>query len=339
LFSTDASTVGEVLHRTGIKLGPNDLVEPAASTVMPPGPFNINVYRAHHVLVVDGSHSYNVDSAYDSPHLLAEAAGLTLYPEDKYQTQVIINIVKADAVGEEVMVQRATPFSVQVDGKTDNLRTQAKTVGAALKDAGILLGAKDTVSQPLTAPVLAGTNIQITRVTDALVTLTQVLPAPVQTVTDPNALQGLTTVTQAGTNGQKTVVYMIHYRDGVEISRQQVQVVSQTAPVPQIVSVGTKVLFEGSVEYWRPQVIAAAQQYGLDPNMMLRIMQCESNGNAADVSTFVVDGQHPTGLFQYLPSTWLGAGGTTSNIMDGSTQIQLTAKKMAADGTGAWACQ
>ncbi len=339
LFATNAATVGQVLNRAGVKLGAGDLVEPAASTSLPSGQFNINVYRARRVLVVDGSHQYLVNSAYQSPHLLAQAAGLTLYPEDKYQTGVITNFVQTGAVGEEVVVNRAIPFTVQVDGKTYNLRTQAKTVQSALTGAGIALGPKDIVSAPLTAPVTAGEGIGITRVTEALATITQTIPFAVQNATDPDLMQGQTQVKTPGVNGQKTATYMIHYTNGAETSRDLVQLVSQTAPVPQVVEIGTMVIFEGSVEYWRPQVDAAASANGIDPNMMLRIMECESNGNAADVSSFVVDGQHPTGLFQFLPSTWAADGGTPSNIMDGSAQIQIAAKVMATQGTGAWACQ
>src|SRR5207302_887645 len=110
-----------------------------------------------------------------------------------------------------------------------------------------------------------------------------------------------------GSDGQKTVTYRIHYQDGKEIGREVVQIVSQTDPVAQMVSVGTKVMFAGNVEYWRPQVVAAAAANGLDPNMMLRIMNCETHGNASDISVFVINGQHPTGLFQFLPSTWATA--------------------------------
>jgi len=186
---------------------------------------------------------------------------------------------------------------------------------------------------------VAASTVEITRVTEALATITEILKRPVQTVTDPSILKGQTQVRTPGADGQKTVTYLIHYTDGVETTRTPVQVVSQTAPQTQVVVIGTKVIFAGNVEYWRPQVVAAATQWGLDPNTMLRIMQCESNGNASDVSAFVVDGQHPTGLFQYLPSTWIAAGGTKDNIFDGSVQIQITAKKMAAQGTKAWACQ
>jgi uncharacterized protein YabE (DUF348 family) len=341
LFSSNSGTVGDVLHQAGVTLAEGDLVDPSANTPLPQGPFNINVYRARPVVVVDGTQDFYIHSAYSSPDLLAKAAGLTVYPEDKYNTGIVTDteVLKYGNVGEQVTIIRAKPISVNVDGSVRSIRTQANTVGEALKDAGISLGLKDTVSVPLSSPIIPGMLVTVTRVTDATVTLTQAIPRTVQTVTDPDVMKGQQVVQTAGSDGQKTVTYEIHYRNGVETSRELLQVVSQTAPVTEVVAIGTKVLFEGSVEYWRPLVEQAAAQWGLDPNVMLRIMQCESNGNAGDVSTFVVLGQHPEGLFQYLPSTWEAAGGTADNIFDGPTQIQITAKKMATEGTGAWACQ
>jgi hypothetical protein len=181
--------------------------------------------------------------------------------------------------------------------------------------------------------------LTVTRVTQAVVTQAQVLPFQTQNVNDPNLLKGQTQVETAGVNGQKVATYLAHYVDGVETSQQLLQVVSNTPPTTQVVQVGTEVIFEGSVMYWRPQVLTAAAEYGVDPNLMLQIMECESNGNAVDVSTFVIDGQHPTGLFQYLPTTWQADGGAPGDILNGSAQIQITAKVIAQQGTGAWECQ
>jgi hypothetical protein len=86
-------------------------------------------------------------------------------------------------------------------------------------------------------------------------------------------------------------------------------------------------------------VMEAAAKWNFDPNTMLRIMACESRGNATTVSHFIVNGEHPTGLFQYLPSTWRSSGGNDSNILDGAAQIEVTAQKMATQGTGAWQCK
>lgn len=339
LFATDAATVGDVLSRANIKLAGKDLVEPAASTPVPTGPFNINVYRARPVIVVDGLQTYRLSSAYQSPRLLALAAGLIVYPEDQFRTQVISDIVGSDAIGEEVIVTRAKPLNLKVDGQTRIIRTQAASVGDSLKDAGVALGAKDTVSAGLASPVISGMDVTITRVTEAQVTLTQTLPHGVQQIDDPTLLKGVSSVKTPGVDGQKTVTYLIHYQDGKETARETIQVVSEVQPVTQVVIMGTKVIFAGSVEYWRPMVVAAATAWGLDPNTMLRIMNCESHGNASSISTFIVNGEHPTGLFQFLPSTWRSAGGTNNNILDGALQIQLAAKKMAHEGTSAWQCK
>jgi resuscitation-promoting factor RpfB len=339
LFSTDAPTVGEVLRRSNVELATNDLVEPSPDTKLSQGQFNINVYRARPVLVIDGAQSYHIRSAYQSPRLLALAAGLSVYGEDQYDSSVVTDIVDSDTIGEQVVIKRAKPLTVQVDGRTRTLRTQSKVLGDALAGADIAIAPKDTVSLPLTAPVVPGMTVAITRVTEAVITQTNVLPRPVVTVTDPAVLKGVTTVRTAGADGQKTITYRVHYQNGVETKRETLQVVSQAAPVTKVVVVGTKVIFSGSVEYWRPLVEAAAAQWGMDPNTMLRIMTCESRGNASSISQFIINGEHPTGLFQYLPSTWRAAGGTDDNILDGAVQIQLTAKKMSLYGTKPWQCQ
>ncbi len=339
LFATDAPTVGQVLERSGVKQAANDLVEPAQDTPVTHGQFNINVYRARPVLVVDGLRSYRLTSAYQSPRLLALAAGLTVYAEDTYHTEIVTDLVSDGAIGQKVTLTRAKPLTIKVDGTIRSIRTQAPTIKTALAGAGISLGLKDTVSAPLDSPVLPGTSVQVTRVSEVVATLTATIPRSVKTLTDPTLLKGLKQVQTEGADGQKTTTYRIHYTDGRETSREVLQVVSQTAPVTKIVLIGTKVIFAGSVEYWRPQVEAAAAQWGIDPNMMLRIMACESHGNAAAVNSATVNGQHASGLFQYLPSTWRQAGGTDANIFDGSVQIQLTAKKMALYGTGPWACK
>jgi uncharacterized protein YabE (DUF348 family) len=339
LFATDATTVGDVLRRAGVKLGEGDLVEPSADTHVDKGQFNVNVYRARNILVQDGLQTYHIKSAYQSPRLLALAAGLTVYAEDQYHTEVITDIVGNDAIGEKVSLERAKPLVVKVDGATRTIRTQAGTVGGALKTAGIALGLKDTVSETPTTPVVSGATVQITRVSEVVATITQTLPRATKTITDPTLLKGQTHVKTEGSDGQKTVTYRIHYQDGVETGREALQVVSQTAPADKVVVEGTKVLFAGSVEYWRPLVETAAAQWNFDPNTMMRIMDCESHGNATSIRHFIINGEHPTGLFQYLPSTWRSAGGTDDNILDGATQIKLTAKKMALYGTKPWQCQ
>lgn len=344
VFTTEAATVGDVLTRAKVVLAKGDLVEPALSAPVTNGFFNINVYRARPVQVADGAKSYEIQSAYHSPRLLADAAGIKLYPEDELKADVITDFVAADTLGVKVSVIRALPVSVRVDGKTISFRTQADTLGEALAGAGIKLGLKDTISLPLTTPVTAGLKATIIRVSEVESQQTTTIARKVQTVSDPELPKGTTKVRQEGSDGQKVALYRIHYRNGVETKRETLKLISEKAPVDKVIVVGTKVFFAGSVEYWRPLVIQAATANGIDPNMMLRIMACESGGNATAINRSTVYSpvyghEHASGLFQFLPSTWRSAGGNDANIFDGPTQIRLTAQYMARYGTRAWACK
>jgi len=339
IVSTDAATVGELLGRTSVKLGSGDSVEPALSTVIPAGFFNINVYRARPVIVVDGYRSIRFNSSSRSPRIMAQQAGLTVYPEDAYTQEAVTDIVSSQAVGEKVTVKRAIPISVRVDGKVKVIRTQDATVGEAIKHAGIALGLNDTVTVPRETVVQPGLSFGVIRVTEVVTTITDVIAKTVQTTADPDMLKGQIAVKSEGSDGSRTATYRINYKDGVETGRQLLALVSQTEPTPKIIVKGTKVMFSGSVEYWRPIVVLAAAEWNFDPNTMMRIMSCESRGNATSISGFVVNGQHPMGLFQYLPSTWRAAGGTDANILDGEAQIKITARKMALYGTAPWECK
>ncbi len=339
VFTTQDKTVAEVLAHSGVVLEEGDRVEPMATTKVAPGFFNINVYRARPILVQDGYRSYHIASAYQSPRLLAQAAGVNVYPEDAYDMAVITDVVGEAAIGVKVSVKRAVPLTLHIDGKVRPVRTQGKTVKEMLDKAKVALGPADTVSVKLDTPITLGMQVVVVRVSDVERTITDKLPRPVQKVNDPNLPKGQMTVRTEGADGARTGLYRVHYRDGLENGRKLLKLVSETKPITRVELVGTKIFFAGSVEYWRPQVIAAAAPWGLNPNAVLQIMACESHGNATVVSRFVVNGEHPMGLFQYLPTTWRAAGGTDANILDGSVQIKLTAKKMALYGISPWACK
>ncbi|MFW6097408.1 MAG: lytic transglycosylase domain-containing protein [Chloroflexota bacterium] len=55
-------------------------------------------------------------------------------------------------------------------------------------------------------------------------------------------------------------------------------------------------VFAPSVQYWSPQIVAWAQEFGLDPNLVATIMQVESCGDPVAVSSAGAQG-----LFQVMP--------------------------------------
>ena len=71
-FVTKAATVREALEKAQTKLGPNDAVEPALNTQLVASNYNINVYRARPVVVVDGERRETILSPNKSAKQIAE---------------------------------------------------------------------------------------------------------------------------------------------------------------------------------------------------------------------------------------------------------------------------
>jgi resuscitation-promoting factor RpfB len=73
-----------------------------------------------------------------------------------------------------------------------------------------------------------------------VVTQTQPIPFPHQTVDDPSLPQGTRKVRTAGVNGEKTLTYEVTYSGGVQVDRKLVGESVTRAPVAEVVAVGTK---------------------------------------------------------------------------------------------------
>lgn len=97
----------------------------------------------------------------------------------------------------------------------------------------------------------------------------------------------------------------------------------------------------GSVQQ---MIIDAANKYGLDPNRMLRIAKCESGFRADAVNTgYTAGGGHPSGIFQFIPSTWnnmsnkAGFGG--ASVFDAYSNVNVAAWAFSNGMSGQWACK
>jgi uncharacterized protein YabE (DUF348 family) len=140
VITTNAPTVGEALQAAGVSVSDSDAVEPKASTPIPVGFFNVNVYRSRPVVVVDGQIHKTVQTASQSPRLMAQAAGLTTYDQDTYDVATINDPAEYGVVGQEVTIHRSVPVVLSGDGQQTKVRTQAKTVGDLLKERDVAFG-------------------------------------------------------------------------------------------------------------------------------------------------------------------------------------------------------
>lgn len=79
---SDAKTVREALARTNIVLGEGDKIEPALDEPISSDDFNINIYRAQDLIVLDGLHKKHVRTASTNPEDIVADAGVQLYDAD-----------------------------------------------------------------------------------------------------------------------------------------------------------------------------------------------------------------------------------------------------------------
>jgi resuscitation-promoting factor RpfB len=232
-------TVGGLLQKLHLKLGEGDVVEPAAETVIDQDDFRINIYRAVPVQVVDGSQRTFAFSAAKTPRAIAVAAGSQLYPEDHVNTDPVQDFLRTGAIGEQVVIDRATPIEVDLYGSPVVLRTHATTVSELIKEKNIKLIKNDQVVPAREAPIVPGQKVSFIRTGIKVQTITEVIPMPVQTIPDATLAYGTTAVRQQGSPGEQVVTYEVSLTNNVETGRKVIQKVVNKEPVQHIAVVGT----------------------------------------------------------------------------------------------------
>lgn len=232
-------TVGALLQKLHITVNQGDVVEPAQSTMIYQDDFRVNIYRAVPVEVVDGGHTTFTFSAATTPRSIASQAGITAYPDDDLTTQPVSNFVEQHAVGEQVVIDRATPITMNLYGTPLTLRTHAKTVGELIADKKIKIANGDTVLPTPDTPITPNQQVFIVRNGTHIATETQSIPAPQQIIDDDSLAYGTSAIRQQGTAGQQVVTYQVNLQNGVEVSRSLIQTVVTQSPVPMIVVRGT----------------------------------------------------------------------------------------------------
>lgn len=238
-FVTDASVVSDVLERAEFKIGKNDLVEPALDEEVAGGAFSINIYRSRLVTVIDGDSRNTISTAYRSPEAIAEAAGLTVYPEDEFEF-VRVEDFLGGTVGQEMIIDRAAEVDLILYGTVAKVRTQATTVGDFLSGKAIMLAESEVVEPGLSSPITNGMRVAVARVGTQVVAQEEVVAYGREVINDPNAPIGSERVKTPGVEGTSLNTYEVTLRDGVEVGRVQLQTVILQEPKDEVVIIGAK---------------------------------------------------------------------------------------------------
>ncbi len=305
-ISTTVLTVGEALDRAGIELGPNDLVEPGLDTFINDASFRINVYRARPVTVVDGNTQKTVLTPYDSPRLIAESAGLTVYDEDKYEFELIDDIFMTGAIGQRLTVDRATLVKLSVYGDTIEHRTHASTVGEVLDEAGVVLGAEDKLTVAADSQIKANSTIGVLRTGTEVVTEDVKKQHPIEQIFDSNMFSGQTEIRTHGFDAVYSVTFELDLENGVEVGRREISRVLKKKAVTEVQIIGTKITNPSSNVSIGRSLAAARGWTGGEWQCLYSLWQKESGWNhlAANPSSGAY------GIPQSLPGSKMAARGS-----------------------------
>ncbi len=237
---TDATTVKDVLARVNVSLQKYDNVEPAVDTTLVAPSYNINVYRARPVTIVDGPSRYDVMTASTSSEEIIRSAKLALYPEDTTAMERINDFVAEGSVGLKLVIHRATPINLVLYGKQLSVRTQSQTVGDLLKEKNVVLGSQDGTNTPLNTAITANMTLTVWRNGVQTVAQDEDVPFSTRQIKDVDRPLGYKSVQTAGVLGKRSVTYEINTQDGREISRTEIQSVITAQPQEQVEVVGVK---------------------------------------------------------------------------------------------------
>lgn len=276
----------EVFADTGLVLDENDIVEPGLDEKLVSQSYQVNIYRARPVTIVDGDQRVRVMSAYQTPKQIAKQAGIAMQDEDKTTLSLPQNLI-ASGASLEMTIDRATPMWLVLYGKKERVYTQATTVAEFLKEKDINLGDKDDMNHKSSATIREDMKLEIWRNGIQTQTREEKIAFSVRQIQDADRPVGYKKVVTAGVPGKKVVTYKVTIKNGKAVKRKVLQSVVLKKAVQQVEIVGAKPSFSGDFA-----------------DALAKLRACESGGN---YQTNTGNGYY--GAYQYDIGTWGNYGG------------------------------
>lgn len=268
---------------------------------------------------------------YDNLKDMASNAGITIYPEDKFETFPDPKM----GLGSKIIITRATPVLVIDAKKSYTYRTWKETVGELIKEKKIDLLGQDSVTPSQNEKITYAMKITITRVAEVEVTEKQPIEFNIIKKRTVDLERGTTAIETYGIKGEKEIIYIIKRVDGEKVSKTIKETKVTKEPESQIVLIGIGPRLAKSGPY-KDTINAAAKEYLIDGTSLMCLMLAESGGSA--------DAGYPDseykGLFQYTDGFWAeassAAGYGGASIYDAEAQIYSTARALTHGQSGRW---
>ena len=316
--STFAGSVEGLLQDQGVTLGEHDAVTPGVDAKLSEGADVVVRLGRQVTFQADGQETTTWVTALDADEALAALAS-------RGENVSLVASRSGERASLDVRLDATGPVAIVADGVTTVVE-HGETLEGALAEAGLTLGAEDTVHVvDLEAAGLAeadlkaaqdagaGVVVRVQRVLTQDVTTTHAVPFETEQRDDDSLYKGKSKVVQAGAEGVRTVVETVVTVDGAEVSRTLVSDEVTTAPVTKIVANGTKekpapAPSTPSTSDSSSSASSSGGGQGSAPSgtVWAQLAQCESGGRADVVSA---NGKYH-GLYQFSVATWQSVGGS-----------------------------
>ncbi len=326
------STVGDILDKQGIQVGPHDVVAPSQASSVDDGDKIVVRYGRKLVVSIDGQKreywttATTVATALDELGIRADSARLSVSRSQPLGRQgLALSVIMPKAV------------TVAVDGKTRRASSTAPTVKDLLAELKISVDRDDRVKPRASTALAKGLKVAIQRVSVKQVKATEPVAFTSVTKNDSSMFKGQSETVRAGRAGSKVVVYKVTRVDGKVESKKALKSTVTERPVTRVVKVGTKS---------RPAPVVAPRDAGntsgaglnlSNAAMWDRIAECESGGNWS-----INTGNGYYGGLQFDIQTWLGAGGgdfaSRADLASRAEQITVANRVYADRGLQPWGC-
>lgn len=303
VFLTNATTLRDAFEEVDIEVDSHDAVEPAIDEKLVASDYQVNIYRARPVTVIDGSTRLKVVTPYQTAEQIIADVGISLYPEDSTSLSRSSNIV-SDGAGLQLHIKRATPFIIDLYGKKTEVRTQATTIGEMLKEKNISLADNDRASLPVSTAISTGIELRIWREGKQTINVDEAVAFGVEQIKDADRAIGYKAVQTVGVAGQRSVTYEINIVNGQEVARTEIAAIVTQQPQTQVEIIGSKsktlgYTGGGSKSEWLAASNIPQESWGYADFMVAR--ESSWNPNALNKSSGAC------GLAQALPCSKLGS--------------------------------
>lgn len=195
----------------------------------------INEFTGKNDTVVIKTHADSVEEVLNEHGVsVGEADKVSVSPAEPDQQTDEVSEDTSDIKGDTNIV---VTYGKQVKVKTKDgeqvVNVTKADAKAALAEAGIAVGDKDEVKAE-------GDTIELVSVNETEEVTTEPIPFETEYVEDDTLPEGETRVSTEGSEGEKTIVHKVTFRDGAETGRELVSEEVTKEPVNKVILKGTK---------------------------------------------------------------------------------------------------